>query len=154
LKVTTSLTVKQFGNPVKTVRIVNDETILKTAIKITSQAKGFANFQKGYATGQTKNGIMYRTGTGQEGGLNESAGQPNPDAITPVPRRGQAYVGVNNDHAIYPEFGTLYMTPQPYLTPAINQVVGKKEYEKTAKEISDFWFKRNEAIKKERTFKS
>lgn len=33
----------------------------------------------------------------------------------------EVHVGYGTDHSIYPEFGTVYQTAQPYLTPAFQQ---------------------------------
>lgn len=100
----------------KAIKLVNkgvDNGLLEVAINVTSQAKSLANFNKGYQTGQTKAGLMWK-------GKEKSGGKTAGDDLTEKPKALEYVVGVNNDHAIYPEFGTRNMDAQPYLRPAVD----------------------------------
>ena len=129
-----SVKVIKNGDAIKGVSGGTNGSILETVVKVTAQAKAFADFEKGYQTGQTRNGIMWKV-QGQEGGLNDGNGNPNPDAISPSPKEYEGFVGVNNDHASYVEFGTRNMESQPYLRPAVDVVVNGTEYKDAIRKI-------------------
>ena len=107
------------GKPIEGVIEGNEESLEKIAIKVTGQAKLLAPVDKG----QLKNSIMWKTKS-TEGGFNDGDGEPGQTPITVKPKPTEAYVGVNLNHAIYQEFGTRKMAPNPYLRPAIAIALG------------------------------
>ena len=110
-------TIIRFGNPVNGATDGVEAGNLAIAINVTAQAKALAPVD----TGQLRNSIMYKTPV-KSGGHNDSGGEQSKAVISVNPRIGEAYVGANLDHAIYQEFGTRNIPPQPYLRPAIDQV--------------------------------
>lgn len=60
-------------------------------------------------TGNLKNSITWKT---------SKFGASNYRDL-PEPKNLEGYVGSPVDYAVYPEFGTRYMKPQPFLRPAI-----------------------------------
>lgn len=60
-------------------------------------------------TGHLRNSIVWKT---SEAGTGEIAGVPQP-------KKMNGYVGSGLDYAVYQEFGTRKMAPQPFLRPAI-----------------------------------
>lgn len=98
-----------------------EDGIIKIANKLVNQAKANANFKKGYQTGQTRAGIMYRTSK-DDGGF-EPKGETK---LSTRAGKNEAIVGVNNNHALYLEFGTRHMDSQPFLRPAFDVVTRGK----------------------------
>lgn len=90
-----------------------DQLLEKQAIAIceivTTQAKSLAPVDKG----MLRASIMYKTAGGKSGGLE---GGPR---LTSEPKVGGGVVGSNVDYAVYQEFGTRHMAPQPFLRPAV-----------------------------------
>lgn len=69
-------------------------------------------------TGLLKNSITWKTEKSFGGG--DWSGMPDP-------KRLEGYVGTPVEYAVYQEFGTRYMRPQPYLRPAIAiKALGRK----------------------------
>ena len=87
--------------------------VLETCIQIATQAKVLAPVKDG----RLRNSIMYRTKF-QEGMFNDSGGLSAPKKLDSQPKDNEGYVGSNLEYAVYQEFGTRYMAPQPYLRPA------------------------------------
>jgi len=87
--------------------------VLETCIKIATQAKVLAPVKDG----RLRNSIMYRTKF-QEGMFNDSGGLSAPKKLDSQPKENEGYVGTNLEYAVYQEFGTRYLKPQPYLRPA------------------------------------
>jgi HK97 gp10 family phage protein len=83
--------------------------MITTAINVTSQAKSLAPVDKG----QLRGSIMYKAGTGEEGGLTEG------QALTGKVDKGSIIVGSAVEHAVYQEYGTRKMAAQPFLRPAV-----------------------------------
>lgn len=68
--------------------------------------------------GRLRGSIVWKT--------SKSGGGEPLDGV-PTPKRLEGYVGSSVDYAVYQEFGTRYMKPQPYLRPAIAmKALGKK----------------------------
>ena len=90
--------------------------VLETCIRITTEAKSLCPvaFENG---GRLKNSIMYRTKF-QEGLFNNESGPSAPKKLDSRPKENEGYIGSNLEYAVYQEFGTRYMAPQPYLRPA------------------------------------
>lgn len=60
--------------------------------------------------GRLKNSIVWKT---------SKEGQGDPLPGEPTPKKLNGYVGSAVEYAVYQEFGTRYMAPQPFLRPAI-----------------------------------
>jgi len=121
-----------------------DVGILETCIKITAEAKSLAPVNKQIGIGgRLRNSIMYRT-TLKEGGLNDSGGDRADGPLNIQPKKLEGYVGANLEYAIYQEYGTRKMSPQPFLRPAgllvksknINDVI-KRIKEETERGVLD-----------------
>ena len=82
--------------------------MLKTAIMVTTQAKAFTPVDKG----QLRGSIMWRGGG--KTGSHESGPQ-----LSINPTSGYV-VGTAVEYAVYQEYGTRKMPPQPYLRPSID----------------------------------
>jgi HK97 gp10 family phage protein len=91
-----------------------DVGILETCIKITAEAKSLAPLDKG----RLRNAIMYKT-TSKDGGFNNDSSREKADRQLEIqPKQLEGYVGANLEYAIYQEYGTRKMAPQPFLRPA------------------------------------
>ena len=112
--------VKLYGNPIKDVDLGNTKALTELAATITAQAKSLAPVD----LGELKNSIMYKVGS-TEGGFNDSSGESSSLPLTGNAGKEEAFVGTNSDHAVYQEFGTRKMYPQPYLRPAVALVEGQ-----------------------------
>ena len=76
---------------------------------------------------------MYSVANGQKGGFNQGGGTTKADVNEQIqgrPEKGTVAIGSNVDYAIYEEFGTQRRGAKPFLRPAVDNVVGKKEPEK------------------------
>lgn len=120
------------GKPFLGVEKGNQDSLLKTAIKVSNQAKILAPTDKG----QLRNSVMYRTEK-IDGGFNNSGGKKAPNELQVKAKKGEAYVGSNLDYATYQEYGTRKMNAQPFLRPAVDIVklddvvpIMRKEMEK------------------------
>jgi len=95
-----------------------DVGILETCIKITAEAKSLAPVNKQIGTGgRLRNSIMYKTNI-KDGGLNDSGGERADRPLDIQPKQLEGYIGANLEYAIYQEYGTRRMRPQPFLRPA------------------------------------
>jgi HK97 gp10 family phage protein len=102
------------GKPVKGVIEGNYKSIVEIASAVTAQAKDLAPVDEG----RLRNSIMWKTQK-DKGGFNDSPDQQAEKEINVYPKANEGYVGSNLDYALYQEFGTRKMAPQPYLRPAI-----------------------------------
>lgn len=91
--------------------------ILESCIKVTANAKSLAPVAQ-INGGRLRNSIMYKM-QDKKGGFNDSDGEKADKEITPEPQKLEGYVGSNLEYAVYQEFGTRYMAPQPFLRPAL-----------------------------------
>lgn len=121
----------------KLLDVANNNALLELAERGVSQAKAFADFNKGYQTGQTRNSIQYKLANGKEGGFNDGTGKK---AVTKLdtPRKGEAIVGATTEHAVYVEFGTRKMAPQPFLRPSLAIIAGDAPDVVAKKTIAEF----------------
>ena len=83
------------------------ESVLEACIRVQTEARNLAPVQ----TGNLKGSISFKAEKGSDGDLNVN------------PAKGEGYVGSNLPYAVYQEFGTRNMKPQPFLRPAIARVV-------------------------------
>jgi HK97 gp10 family phage protein len=89
------------------------------AILGTSHAKLLAPFD----LGQLRNSIQYRLANNRSGGLNDSQGEHADESLR-TPSAGTAVVGATANYAVYQEFGTRYIPPQPFLRPSLALLAG------------------------------
>ena len=66
-------------------------------------------------------------------------------------RQNEMIVGYNAPYAIYQEFGTRYMKPQPFMRPAIDLVIKGKETIESVKQIVNDHFKKYPELKEKYT---
>lgn len=99
---------KKFGDPVAGAEEGIDVSILKTCAQIATEAKMLAPVDKG----NLRQSITYSTFL-------------QPGDLPDKPKKGEGYVGSMLDYAVYQEFGTRKMKPQPFLRPAFLLVKGK-----------------------------
>jgi len=128
----------------------NKNAVLELAINITGMAKEYANASTD--TGRMKNSIMWKVKE-KSGGHNDSGGTSNDKEIEVSPGEFDAFVGCNLDYAIYQEFGTRKMPPQPFLRPAIANVVNKDARDIIEKKVNadiKAWY--DSGMKRETTF--
>jgi HK97 gp10 family phage protein len=86
-----------------------EKGIASICAAVEGQAVSFAD---GFAdTGNLRNSITWKTSKSMGGG-NQWEGMPEPKTL-------EGYVGSPVEYAVYQEFGTRRMRPQPYLRPAI-----------------------------------
>ena len=97
----------KFGDPLKGAEKGLEEIVLIKAIKITAEAKSRAPYDDGILRGS----IMYRTA--------KKVGGHEKGPTISLPGKALAVVGSALYYALYQEFGTRYMPPQPFLRPAI-----------------------------------
>lgn len=86
------------------------KTILEACIRVQAEARNLAPVSP-VNGGRLKGSISFKAEKGSDGDLNVN------------PAKGEGYVGSMLDYAIYQEFGTRYMKPQPFLRPAIAKIV-------------------------------
>jgi len=77
--------------------------------------------------------------------LNNMAGEKADALDTQGLKDDEVYAGSNSDHAIFQEYGTIKQPAQPFLRPAMESVIMRKEpaeiYEKYGREAMDREFK-------------
>lgn len=132
-----SFNIKKYGDPKKATREATEKGLMELGARITAQAKQLAPVDmgirgmrtKGVAKedreqikgkssggGQLKNSIMWKVGLA-EGGNN---GGPK---LKTWAKQMELIVGTAVEHGIYNEFGTRTMEAEPFLGPAVKEVV-------------------------------
>jgi HK97 gp10 family phage protein len=99
------------------------QALIGLALQGVNNSKSLATFAKGYSKGQTKNSIQYKIYNGKSFGMNDSSGETVSKELD-IPPKHSAFVGATAEHAVFPEFGTRYMAPQPYLRPGLALLKG------------------------------
>ena len=89
---------------------------------IASQAKLLAPVDYG----QLRNSLS-ASNTSRTEMLNNMAGEKAEALDTQGLKDDEVYVGSNSDHAIFQEYGTVKQPAQPYLRPAMEAIVQRKE---------------------------
>lgn len=109
------ITIIKNPDVLKAIELGVEAGIATICSNVRSQAVSFAD---GFAdTGRLRNSIVWKTSTSGSG---EISGEP-------TPKKMEGYVGTAVEYAVYQEFGTRYMRPQPYLRPAIAiKALGRK----------------------------
>jgi HK97 gp10 family phage protein len=107
---------------------INEQSLLELSMQIVAEAKGYASGFKGHInifthqfeapTGRLRNSLCYKVGE-ENGGMNDQAGAQNDKYLEMSLNNNEACVGCNLGYAVYVEFGTRKMSPQPFLRPAI-----------------------------------
>jgi len=126
----------------------NKNAVLELAINVSGMAKLYAPVE----FGRLRNSVMWKVKE-KAGGHNDSGGMSNDKEIEVSPGEFDAYVGCNLDYAIYQEFGTRYMPPQPFLRPAIANVANKDAKDIIEKKVNadiKAWY--DSGMKRETTF--
>lgn len=103
-----SVEIIKYGNAVNGANDGLEKAILELCIKITGEASTLAPVDQG----TLRQSIMYKTDTAKS-----DAGS-SPD-ISVQPKKLEGYVGSAIEYAVYQEYGTRYMRPQPFLRPAV-----------------------------------
>ena len=112
----------KYGDPKKPVKISIADANLPIGAAIASQAKLLAPVDYG----QLRNSIS-ASSTKRTEMLNNMAGEKAEALDTQGLKDGEVYVGSNSDHAIFQEYGTVKQPAQPYLRPAMEAIVQRKE---------------------------
>lgn len=131
----------RYGDPVKATKEAMEKSNIEIAMAVTAQAKLLAPVAV-VNGGRLRNSINWVAAGGEKGGLNDGGGEKALKGIALKLRQYDAAVGSALDYAIYQEFGTRRMIPQPYLRPAIDIIVGKKDPQKIIKELNNIEMKR------------
>ena len=92
----------KYGDAMKGVDAGIEKALQKICAKTVAQAKQLAPVDKGLLKGS----LTYSTSK-KKGELESK------------PKKGEAYVGTNVEYAVYQEFGTRHIAPQPFLRPAV-----------------------------------
>jgi HK97 gp10 family phage protein len=130
----------------------NKNAVLEIAMNITAQAKYFAPVRKTSGGGRLRNSIMWAVKE-KIGGLNNSDGQQHDMQIDVSPKEFEGFVGCHLDYAVYQEFGTRKMPPQPFLRPAVAAVVNGDVFETIKEKVEadiEAWYE--SGMKRETTF--
>ena len=101
----------------KVFELATQAGVLEACIRATTEAKTLSPVAQ-INGGRLRNSIMYKM-QDKKGGFNNSGGEKASKEITPEPQKLEGYVGSNLEYAVYQEFGTRKMRPQPFLRPAI-----------------------------------
>jgi HK97 gp10 family phage protein len=96
-----------------------EKAMLKTVIKVATQAKALAPVDKG----QLKGSIMWKTSK-------ESGGHTDGPQLNKRPSGLSAVVGSGLLYSIYQEYGTRKMAAKPYLRPAVDIVVNNTGHQR------------------------
>jgi HK97 gp10 family phage protein len=100
------ITISKNPNVMDAIRDGVEKGIASICAAVEGQAVSLAPVD----TALLKNSITWKTSKSSGGG--DWTGMPNPNAL-------EGYVGTPVEYAVYQEFGTRRMRPQPYLRPAI-----------------------------------
>lgn len=106
----------KFGDVTKGFKSGLDKTLLESVVFATAQAKALAPVAEKDG-GRLRQSIGWKTAK-MTGGFEAS------DIFSIKPLDKQAYIGASVPYAIYQEFGTRFMVPQPFLRPAIDIAKG------------------------------
>lgn len=112
----------KYGDPKKGGRNGIIDSNLPIGAAIASQAKLLAPVDYG----QLRNSLS-ASNTSKTVLLNNMAGEKADALDTQGLKEGEVYVGSNSDHAIFQEYGTVKQPAQPYLRPAMEAIVQRKD---------------------------
>lgn len=111
--------IRKFGNPAKGTK----NGILQGNIALVSNVVAQTKLLAPVDDGQLRNSYMWKA-NGQEGGYNDSPKDPADMKLSyDLRNEKEACAGTAQPHAIWQEFGTRKMKPQPHFRPAIDLVV-------------------------------
>lgn len=123
----------RYGNPKVGVEAGMIAANVEIATRVTAQTKVLAPVAQKYG-GTLRNAYMWKAYK-EEGGFNDQSGIAARKKISLKPTKFQAYVGAALDYAVYQEFGTRKMAPQPHLRPAIALVVKGQDVKSVIRKI-------------------
>ena len=112
----------KYGNVKTAVANGREISNLMIGAAIASQAKLLAPVDYG----QLRNSLS-ASNTSRTEMLNNMAGEKAEALETQGLKDDETYVGSNSDHAIFQEYGTVKQPAQPYLRPAMEAIVQRKE---------------------------
>jgi HK97 gp10 family phage protein len=112
----------KYGNVKSAVADGKAVSNLMIGAAIASQAKLLAPVDYG----QLRNSLS-ASNTSRTELLNNMAGEKAEALDTQGLKDDEVYVGSNSDHAIFQEYGTVKQPAQPYLRPAMEAIVQRKE---------------------------
>jgi HK97 gp10 family phage protein len=110
------------GDPIKGNTAGTIKSIITVATYVVNNAKALAPVD----LGRLRNSIMYKLFDGsahlfnnEDGGADYGEPAEEREKISLNPENETtAYAGTNAEYAVYQEFGTKFMAPQPYMRPA------------------------------------
>lgn len=114
------VTIIRKGNPSKGVRQGNRKSVLGLVHLGVAQAKALAPVDKG----QLRNSIMGKANDDKAIGFNQEGGEKATLKLQETVSDGQGVVGSAAEYAVWQEFGTRKMAPQPFLRPALSILRG------------------------------
>ena len=114
----------KYGDAMKGVDAGVEKALQKICAKTVAQAKQLAPVAEKFG-GTLKGSLTYST--------SEKKGK-----LESTPKKGEAFVGTNVEYAVYQEFGTRHIPPQPFLRPAVAiEVQGQNAKEILKKTINE-----------------
>jgi len=117
----TSMKRTRFGDPKKAAGKARTQSNLGIGASIASQAKLLAPVE----FGQLRNSIS-ATSLKKTVLLNNRSGDKAEELSKSGLKNDEVYAGSNSDHAIFQEYGTRFMSAQPFMRPAKEVVVEGK----------------------------
>ena len=136
----------KFGNPATAVAKGMAISNLMIGVAIASQAKLLAPVD----FGQLRNSLS-ASNKAETKLLNNMQGEQAEALDTSDLNGDEVYVGSNSDHTIYQEYGTIKQPAQPFLRPAMESVIMRKEpaeiYEKYGRQAMEEELKKRKEVR-------
>ena len=136
----------KFGNPATAVAKGMAISNLMIGVAIASQAKLLAPVD----FGQLRNSIS-ASNKDETRLLNNMQGEQAEGLKTDGLKGDEVYVGSNSDHTVYQEYGTIKQPAQPFLRPAMESVIMRKEpaeiYEKYGRQAMEEELKKRKEVR-------
>jgi len=111
------------AEPLTIVKNVTSKSNLALGAELVAQAKLLAPVD----TGQLRNSLSATSPKRENLLLNDSEGEKGKPLDVSGIQKDEVFAGTSSDHAIFQEFGTKYQPAQPFLRPAEEIVIQKKE---------------------------
>lgn len=136
----------KFGNPGTAVAKGMAISNLMIGVAIASQAKLLAPVD----FGQLRNSLS-ASNKAETKLLNNMQGEQAEALETDGLKGDEVYVGSNSDHTVYQEYGTIKQPAQPFLRPAMESVIMRKEpaeiYEKYGRQAMEEELKKRKEVR-------
>lgn len=136
----------KFGNPATAVAKGMAISNLMIGVAIASQAKLLAPVDYG----QLRNSLS-ASNKDETRLLNNMQGEQAEALETSDLKGDEVYVGSNSDHTVYQEYGTIKQPAQPFLRPAMESVIMRKEpaeiYEKYGRQAMEEELKKRKEVR-------